>query len=99
MNVAAVICEAIRLRCLLEFDYQGHHRMVEPYCHGFSARGAEVLRAVQIAGSSRSAGFGFGKLWVVASMSNVYVTATGFVPNDPNYNPEDSAMTRIHCRI
>jgi hypothetical protein len=22
-----------------------------------------------------------------------------FVPDDPNYEPNDSAMTRIHCRI
>jgi hypothetical protein len=23
----------------------------------------------------------------------------GFVPDDPDYEPNDSAMTRIHCRI
>ncbi len=94
-----VICDAIRERSLLEFDYQGHHRIVEPYCHGISARRAEVLRGVQVGGSSRSGGLGFGKLWIVAEMKNARATGERFVASDPDYNPDDSAMSRIHCRI
>jgi hypothetical protein len=32
-------------------------------------------------------------------MVDVRVSDETFVPNDPNYNPNDSAMTRIVCRI
>ena len=93
------ICEAIRARVVLEFDYDGCHRVVDPYCHGMTAKGFEVVRAVQRAGESRSGGFGYGKLWRVSKISGIRVTRTRFVPDDPNYNPNDSAMAEIHCRV
>jgi hypothetical protein len=96
---AAVICEAIRKRCRLEFEYRGLPRVVEPYCHGVSTRGAESLRAVQVGGESSSGGYGFGKLWTVAEMRAPRLSAVSFVPNDPNYNPDDNGMKTIHCRI
>ena len=52
-------------------DYDGLPRVVEPYCHGTNANGSELLRAVQVAGSSGSGAFGFGKLWTVSKMSRV----------------------------
>jgi len=94
-----LICEAIRRRKRLEFNYHGKLRIVEPYCHGVSSRGAEVLRAVQVRGSSSSGGYGFGKLWTVAELVNPRITTETFEPNDPNYNPDDSGMKQIHCRV
>jgi hypothetical protein len=32
-------------------------------------------------------------------MQRVRVLDAAFVPSDPNYNPDDSALARIHCRI
>jgi hypothetical protein len=93
------ICDAIRDRKLLQFDYHGLQRVVAPYCHGISTRGVEVLRAVQVRGSSKSGGLGFGKLWTVADIGNAVVLSESFVPDDPNYNPDDSAMKTIHCRV
>jgi len=95
--MSALICEAIRTERLLEFDYHGQHRVVAPYCHGTSSRGKEVLRAVQVGGTA--GGLGFGKLWLVEEMSEVRLVETRFSPDDPNYNPNDSAMTQIHCRV
>jgi hypothetical protein len=94
-----VICQAIRDRLLLAFDYGGHHRVVAAYCHGTNRRGVEALRAVQLRGSSSSGGFGFGKLWTVADMRNARTIDETFVADDPDYNPDDSAMRWIHCRI
>ena len=93
------LCEAIRRRTLVEFHYHGLHRVVEPYCYGISTRGAELLRAVQIRGSSSSGGFGFGKLWLVEDMVDLRMTDEPFEPDDPNYNPNDSGMKRVLCRI
>lgn len=93
-----VICAAIRNCELLEFDYDGLRRVVAPYCHGFTSKG-EVLRAIQVRGESRSHGMGFGKLWMVDKMLDVRRTAEPFAPDDPHYNPNDSAMTRIHCSV
>ena len=95
----AIICEAIRKRLLLEFRYGGLPRVVEPYAHGISPRGTEVLRAVQVGGSSNSGGFGYGKLWALEEITALRITAETFPADDPNYNPEDSGMTSIHCRI
>jgi hypothetical protein len=93
------ICRAIQSRTLLEFDYEGHHRIVAPYCHGLTAAEIEVLRAIQIGGSSRSAGFGFGKLWHVAKMLNLCGSDERFLPTDPHYQRNDSVMARICCRV
>jgi hypothetical protein len=98
-SATSIIGEAIRRRALLEFRYQGRFRVVAPYCLGVSTRGVEVLRAIQLRGSSSSGGLGFGKLWDVSKMMNPRVLHETFVPDDPNYNPNDSGMTRIYCRI
>lgn len=98
MTMHLLICEAIRTRRRLELDYDGLHRVVEPYCHGIGANGSELLRAVQVAGASSSAKLGFGKLWTVDKMKNVRVSEP-FTPNDPDYNPDDSAMATICCRV
>jgi hypothetical protein len=101
MHVASFICEAIRARRRLSFDYDGLPRVVEPYVHGVTRTGAEALRAVQVAGESRS-GRGrkaSGKLWLVEKMGALRITGELFVPNDPRYQPLDKAMWHIHCRV
>ena len=95
----SLICEAIGRRALLEFHYHGRLRVVAPYCHGTSTRGVEVLRAIQIRGLSASGGWGFGKLWIVSEMVLPRLIDETFIPDDPNYNPDDRGMRQIHCRI
>jgi hypothetical protein len=97
--IRSQLCRAIHARTLLEFEYEGHQRVVAPYCYGATNKGIEVLRAIQMGGSSRSGGFGFGKLWHVAKMKNLHNTDERFVATDPAYNPDDRAMARIYCRI
>lgn len=99
MSTTSLICGAITKRARLEFKYQGRHRVVEPYCLGISTKGVELLRAVQVRGSSSSRGYGFGKLWTVAAIEELRVTDETFEPSDPHYNPDDSAMKKIRCRI
>lgn len=70
-----------------------------PYCHGVSARGVEVLRAIQIRGFSASGGYGFGKLWAVGDMQGLRILDETFSADDPNYNPNDRGMKQIHCRV
>jgi hypothetical protein len=94
-----LICEAIAKRARLEFRYQDLYRIVEPYCLGISTKGVKVLRAVQVRGSSSSRGYGFGKLWTVASIQELRLMDERFEPSDPQYNPNDSAMREVRCRI
>jgi hypothetical protein len=93
------ICEAIGAQRLLEFDYGGAHRVVQPYCHGFTRKGAETLRAVQVSSDSGAGGRSFGKLWTVAKMQNLHVANETFAPDDPDYNPNDTALLEIHCAV
>ena len=97
--VLGLLCEAIAMRKLLAFTYDGHPRVVASYCHGFTRAGDESLRAVQVRGTSRSGHFSGGKLWTVSKMRLVRTLEESFVPDDPDYEPNDSAMVRIHCRI
>ncbi len=99
MSSVELICEAIRKRALLEFLYNNRQRVVAPYCCGVSGRGSDVMRAVQVRGASSSGGLGFGKLWTVAEIAQLRVLDEMFTPDDPDYNPQDRAMTRIYCRI
>lgn len=95
----ASICEAIDSQRVLEFDYHGRHRVVQPYLHGTTKPGQRALRAIQVGGQSRSKSFGSGKLWDLALIQNLRLTTTSFVPDDPDYNPNDSAFAEIHCRV
>ena len=54
MNLADLICTAIAKRTLLEFDYDGYRRRVEPYTLGYHKdTGNLVLSAFQTQGFSR----------------------------------------------
>ncbi|HEY6922380.1 MAG TPA: hypothetical protein VI653_02845 [Steroidobacteraceae bacterium] len=99
MSSVEMICAAIRKRVLLEFLYHDKRRVVAPYCCGVSHRGADVLRGVQVRGDSASGGLGFGKLWLVAQMADLRLSGEVFTPDDEDYNPRDSAMTRVYCGI
>lgn len=93
------VCAAIRTLAVLEFEYRGLARVAAPYVHGFTARGTEAMRAVQLRGESRSATLGSGKLWLCSEMKRVRITDERFVPDDPDYNPDDGVFARIHCRV
>lgn len=93
------ICAAIREHRILEFEYDGRRRVVQPYCHGTSRAGHDSLRAIQIGGETGSGGFGYGKLWSVAKMSRLSLSTASFIADDPDYNPDDTAMIAIHCRV
>lgn len=93
------LCDAIRSRVRIEFVYDGLRRVVEPYCHGVARSGREALRGIQVGGASNSPPLATGKLWTVDKMLHLHVRADSFAPNDPHYNPNDSAMASIHCCI
>ena len=97
--VLGLLCQAITEKQVLAFTYEGHPRVVAPYCHGFTRAGNEVLRALQLRGTSRSGHFGSGKLWTVSKMRLVRTLNERFVEVDPEYEPEDEAMVKIHCHV
>ena len=99
LSFERLLCRAIRTRTVVSFDYDGLPRIVQPYCHGTTRKGQESLRAVQVAGQSRSGTLGQGKLWTLEKISNVRTTPETFVADDPDYDPEDGVLVQIHCRV
>lgn len=95
----STICSAIRSKRVIRFFYDGGFRTVEPFCHGESKDGNALLRAYQRAGYSQSGQAVGWKLFRLDNISNLAVTDETFSGSRLEYNPEDPAMTMIHCRI
>ena len=95
MNLA--ICAAIRSRKVIQFSYDGDNRVVEPFCHGTSTAGNDLLRAYQVRGQSAS-GTPLGwKLFEESKITGLRQTGEVFTGNRQGYNPNDSAMAIVHC--
>jgi len=92
------ICDAIRLRVLVEFRYDGMSRIAEPHCFGLSSQGNRILRAYQTAGGSAVSGQLGWKLFDESKIVGIRLTDTRFDPR-PDYNPADKGMTTILCRL
>lgn len=93
------ICSAIRTKRIISLYYDGGFRSFEPYCHGRTKKGNEVLRAFQISGYSRSGKQKGWKLLSVSKISNLKILDETFQGNRREYNPKDPAMSSIFCRI
>jgi len=95
----ARICNAIRDRKVIRFYYNGGFRTVEPFCHGISTAGHDILRGWQTGGYSESGESQGWKLFRVDDMSSLTITDEVFEGRRPRYNPSDSAMTTIYCNV
>jgi len=92
------ICDAIRLRRVVRFQYHGGVREVEPYVYGRNASGSELLRAYQLRGASRSGETGW-KMFHVEDISQLSVTFEPFEAPRAGYTPGDKVITFVNCRI
>jgi hypothetical protein len=95
-----LLCSAIRSRRLVTFFYDGGRRMVEPYCHGASEAGHELLRGYQTAGYSRSGVPEGWKMFRLDQLSSLAMTDEVFAATRAEYDPtRDDKMSTIYCRI
>jgi len=95
----SVLCNAINSHLVLTFYYNGAHRKVEPFCYGRSSAGKDVLRGYQTSGDSESGNPLGWRLFDVSKISSMTVTEENFAGTRPGYNPNDSAMVQIYCRV
>ncbi len=94
-----LLCRAIDDRKLVRFAYRGGNRIVEPYCHGVTKGGHELLRGYQTTGySSRGRPEGW-RLFRLDEMADLTVTEKSFRVRWFGYDPDDAAMDRIFCRV
>jgi len=96
--VNPVICQAIEQRFMLQFHYGGGLRVVEPYRHGYSTAGNEVLRGYQVSGYSNSRNPSGWRLFDVGKMGELRSAPETFSANRPGYAAKDPAMRFVHCQ-
>jgi len=91
------IIDAINNKILIEFDYDGETRIVEPHCYGVTSKGNDAIRAYQVDGYSSSGKMGW-KLYDLAKAYNLNVLGEEFETRD-DYKKGDKGMTKIYCEI
>jgi hypothetical protein len=93
------LCEAIEKKAVIEFNYKGTLRIVEPQCHGTSTAGNEVLRGFQTKNYGKPSESPSNKLFEVSKISGLKQTGKTFSKPGPHYNPNDKAMSYVHCHL
>jgi hypothetical protein len=82
---------AIEARCIIEFDYDGHHRRVQPATVGTHVTtGNPILRGYQVAGTGKSREVPFWDLYLLEKMVNLKTTEDTFDEDPPGYKPGDT---------
>jgi predicted DNA-binding transcriptional regulator YafY len=89
------ICEAIKNQKLISFFYKNRTRIVEPHLVGYDKDGDLTLSAWQLQGGS-------GQGWRdfhISKLRALTITDKTFSGPRTGYNPHDSTLSRIVCRL
>jgi hypothetical protein len=92
------IIQAIVSRNLVQFDYDGGIRIVEPHCYGLTPNGIEGLRAFQVGGYSSTGKMGW-KMFYLTNATSIDVLEDSFESPRPGYSRGDKGMNIIHAEI
>lgn len=92
------IIEAIKNQNVIELQYEGEWRVVEPHCYGETTAGNEGLRAYQIDGYSSTGKFGW-KMYDLGRANNITITEQTFDSPREGYKRGDKGMSRIHAEL
>lgn len=92
-----LIINAIKERKVIEFNYEGENRIVEPHCYGLTTKGNEAIRAYQVDGFSSSGKMGW-KIYDLSKARNFNITDEIFdIRYD--YKKGDKGMIRIFIEL
>ena len=87
----SIIRDAISHKLLIEFDYDGYHRVAEPHVYGKKSDRIQLL-AYQTEGKSASYGLPEWRRFDVARMSNLKLTDRHFPGRRPTISGEHSSF-------
>jgi hypothetical protein len=93
------VCKAIEKKAVIQFEYHGTIRTIEPQSHGISSAGNEVIRAVQTNPRNQTGKSIEGRLFEVSEMLGLKETGEHFINPGPHYNPDDKGMIYVHCHL
>jgi hypothetical protein len=88
------IREAIRYKKIIEFDYDGHHRIAEPHEHG-NSNGHYEIQTYQIGGRSKSGGIPNWRRVKGLEIRNLRVTEQHFPGRRPAPSGKHSPFEEI----
>ncbi|EOG6896196.1 conserved hypothetical protein [Flavobacterium psychrophilum] len=91
------IIDAIENQNVIEFNYDGELRVVEPHCYGKTTAGNEGLRAYQIDGFSSSGKMGW-KMYDLGKADDIDVSDEHFSTRN-DYKRGDKGMSEIYAEI
>lgn len=96
MNTA--ICDAIRDGEIIEFEYEGMVKIVEPFCYGVGINEQELLRGYVIGGFSDVLNQEYSwKLFDVSHMGTIQFIGKKFHTIRAGYDKEDKDMKTTYC--
>ena len=94
-----VVCDAIRARRLLRFVYDGYERVIEPHIYGVTSAGHDAVRGYLVRGWSSSESTPGWRMYLLDRMEGIAALAEPFAGPRGEYNPDDTQMERVYCRL
>ena len=95
----ALICEAIKNKRLLQFQYDNLTRVVEPHLLGRKTSGNDTLSAYLVRGYTESDKKPYWRTYLLSEIKNLVVLDEVFAGPRKGYNPYDKTMEHIYCRL
>ncbi|EHQ36308.1 WYL domain-containing protein [Methanoplanus limicola] len=93
------ICDAIKTKNQIKIIYDGQTRIINPHLIGIHHKsGKKTLRAYQVGGHSNSGKIPDWRMYSIDKISSVSHLDNSFEINQ-GYNPNDSHMSSIICRV
>ena len=92
------LIDAIKNLNLLQIDYNGGTRIVEPHCYGVTTAGNEGLRVYQVDGYSSTSQMGW-KMFDMSNASNVILLDRKFSGPRLGYKRNDKGMSKIFAQL
>lgn len=94
-----LLAQAIAAHRLVQLDYNGSTRVVEPYIYGVDSHGHEILSAYQVTGGSLSGEHAGWKTFEVAKSGDIQMLGSRFGKARREYNPADAKFRTVYCRF
>jgi len=94
-----IICEAIEKKRLLQFSYDELTRIIEPHLFGRKTSGKDALSGYLVGGYTESDRKPYWRSYSVEKMEFVVMLDETFKDIREGYNPNDTTMEKIYCRL
>ncbi len=90
------LCSAIASHLIIEFDYDGHHRVANPHTVFIAKNGNATLEAWQTGGTSKHTPPPDWGNFNITKITNLVITDAQFPSPQPDYNSARHSDCRCH---